>query len=166
MLFASAAASASNNGPVGAAERAAVAQPAEFTIEGPTERPFLMIPFVGNPPMETLGITVRNTGAHTSSLVLPVLTGANSDEFTVTTTCTKIRRGETCLVSVRFRPVTPGAKTALLKIGQSKTTISATSVVEQPLPTYQPGSVLVHFDRHVIDDMKAATRQLTDPMLA
>ena len=62
-----------------------------------------------------LAVTLTNTGTGTLTITSIVISGANASEFSQTNNCgSSLGAGLSCIVTVTFRPLTVGAKTASL----------------------------------------------------
>jgi hypothetical protein len=96
-------------------------------------------------------VTVTNQTAGTITLTTIALTGANSSEFSKTTTCgATLAASGTCTVTVTFSPVTVGSKTAALTLTDSaadspqSAAITATATQGTPVITWANPSSIVY----------------------
>ena len=80
-------------------------------------------------------VTLRSTGGSTLSISSIALTGSNPSQFSVSHDCPPtVPAGDTCTISVKFRPTSAGSKTAFLTVvagdgaGTKRVTLSGTGV--------------------------------------
>jgi hypothetical protein len=71
-------------------------------------------------------IVVRNTGNAATTVSSVGLTGTHSNQFTGTQTCNQVLAGNTCEISLKFKPTSTGAKTAAVSIAHNGTGTPAT----------------------------------------
>lgn len=64
-------------------------------------------------------VQVSNVGFSETGSIVGVITGTDAAEFTVQNGCTTLAQNGTCVLAVRFSPMSSGAKTATLVISSS-----------------------------------------------
>jgi hypothetical protein len=70
-------------------------------------------------------VTIRNTGAATSTVPTLTIAGADASNFTTVNGCTvALLPNATCVITVNFRPTTVGAKNATLAVTASGTSVA------------------------------------------
>jgi hypothetical protein len=93
-------------------------------------------------------LTLTNTGSATLTITSIALTGINSSDFAQTNTCgTSVSAGATCTISVTFRPMAAGSRTASVSITDNATGsphsvgLTGTGVSSAPAVSLSPTSL-------------------------
>jgi len=110
---------------------------------------------VGSAAVSDIVVPLTNVGAMPGSFKLPTLSGQHPADFSATTDCTNVAKGESCTIAVRFIPTAAGVRTASLQLGSGPAvTFTGTGLPPAPAPSSGSVSLLLHLDD--------ATNRVTD----
>jgi hypothetical protein len=91
-------------------------------------------------------VTLQNSGNQTLSITSMAVTGANSTDFALTSTCgTSVNAGASCTINVTFAPTAAGTRNATVSIvdnaANSPQAVSLTGTATAPTASLSPGSL-------------------------
>ena len=91
--------------------------------------------------------TLKNTGNAAGNLTIPAFGGTAAGDYSASSNCTNISAGNTCTVTVRFKPLQAGiSRNGTLAIGGSTLSYTGTGVAGGVDPYYANVSLLMHFE--------------------
>jgi hypothetical protein len=130
----------------------AISNTADFQyFAGGLSRTFGTATYINSTSNEVFALTLINKGASAGSYIAPAFSGANPDDFLLSSRCTNIQPEATCMVFVYFTPKFSGTRVSSLQVGTKTADYTGSAVAVPADPYYLYVSALMHFDGNGAD---------------